>query len=669
MASLAWLRQDLQYAVKSLRRSPTITAAAVVTLALGIGATTTVYSVFHAVLLRPLPVASPEQLYFVAHGTSEGLSTSSHYPWFERVAWHTDIFAGVAAYNIRDFKVSTGEGAERVVGQYASGNYHALIRVPIQIGRGFNGEPDHTLNPIAVISDGYWSRRFSRSPDVLGKSVTVGTHPVTIVGVTAPGFDGMQPGRSIDITLPLSVRIQDEPTFLFATDTWTSMPLVARLKPGVDPSHARDVIASTYREYMSLPANQEFSRAPSGQLRSATLQPGAQGSDRLRQEYATPLRELMSMVAIVLLVACVNVANLLLIRAPSRAREVAVRMSIGAGRYRIARQLLTESVLLSVCGGAIGVLLAAWGTDFASALFQAGARPIVIDIQPDRGVLTFALAMSLLTGVAFGVAPAWKTTAIDVAQTLKVGGSAAGAGRRQVGQRALVAAQIALSLMLVFSAALLARTLQNLRTGDAGFGKDAMVLFELDAQDTPFRPDQLEALCGDVVNKLKSLPAVLAGSCSTMSPIATNTEGRAINVAGFAPGPGEPPIVFANSVDASYFESLGIPVLRGQAFTTRDTAASSPVAVVSESMAHYYFGDDDPIGRTFRFGRTDLGPPITIVGVARNARQQLRDAPPHMVYTPLSQRQEPPSSLLGAVRDVGAHLRSCRGGSRSSAGC
>ena len=432
MRRVEWLWQDVRYAVRSLRRARGLTAAAVLTLALGIGATTTIFSLFQAVLLRRLPVESPGQLYFVAHGLGDPLSTSSHYPWLERVRQHGDVFAGVTAYNIRDLKVSSGGSVERVTGQYVSGNYHAVVGVPFELGRGFVDEDDRRLSPIAVISDRYWARQYGRSRDVIGKTLIVGGEPAAIVGVTAAAFDGMQPGQSIDVTLPLSVRVAADPKFLTATDTWTSMPLVVRLRPDVDAARARSAIASTYRDFMSLPDQQRFSRTATGELREATLLPAAQGSDRLRRGYEAALYVLAAMVSLVLVVACVNVANLLLTTAPSRAREVAVRMSLGAGRGRIVQQLLAESMLLAVGGGLLGVLLAAWGTRFVSVLLQMGMRPIMIDLQPHTGVLLFALGLSILTGIAFGLAPAWKTSGVDsrsVAQgrdRLAVGLAAAG---------------------------------------------------------------------------------------------------------------------------------------------------------------------------------------------------------------------------------------------------
>src|SRR5687768_7086964 len=378
MRTLERLWLDLRYALRSLRRTPTVTAAAIVTLALGIGAVTTVFSMFQAVLLRKLAVRAPEQLYFVAHRAGDNSSTSSNYPWYERVAQHTDVFAGVTAYNVRDLKVSSAQGVETVPGQYASGNYHSVIGAPFALGRGFTSENDRTFTPIAVISYDYWTRRFGRDPNVLGTTVTVGGHQVTIVGVTARGFNGMQPGGSLDITLPLSIRVQDDPEFVSRTDTWTSMPLIVRLRDGVELARAQSAIASTYRSHMSLPANVNFSQTR-GQLREGVLQPAARGADRLRRAYETPLQVLLGMVGVVLLIACVNFANLLLTRAPARAREVAVRMSIGASRRRVAAELLTESTLLAVGGGALGILLAAWGTELVSKLFRTGLRPIVID--------------------------------------------------------------------------------------------------------------------------------------------------------------------------------------------------------------------------------------------------------------------------------------------------
>ena len=653
MRALIWLRQDLRDAVRSLRRTRSVTVAAIATLALGIGATTAIFSLVEAVLLRRLSVAAPDRLYFIAHGVGDTLSTASHYPWFERIQAVDGIFDGVAAYNIRELRVWSPDGVERLVGQYVSGNYHTVVGAPLHVGRGFSSEDDRVVTPIAVISDGYWSRRFGRSPDVLGKTLAVAGHSVTIVGVTAAGFVGMQPGRQIDITLPISLRIQDDPEFLTRIDTWTSMPLVARLKPDVDIVEARSTVAAAYRSYMALPPNQPFSRAAGGQLREATLQAAAQGSDALRRRYRTPLRALMAMVAVVLLITCANVASLLLMRAPARARELAIRMSLGASRNRVVCQLLTESGLLAVCGGALGLLLASWGTEFVSWLFRTALNPVVIDLQPDARVLAFALVISLLTGLAFGVAPAWRATGTDLAQALKPGEAAWRGGRRRLGHHALVGAQIAMCFVLVFGAGLFGRTLQNLHNVETGFRKDSVVVFALDILDSAFDAQRLAPLCSDVIARMLARPDVRSGSCSTMSPVATNTEGRAVTVPGSGREPRNTPVVYANSIDAGYFRTLGIDVIRGRAITDQDTATSNRVGVLSEGMARYFFGEADPLGRTFSFGSRDIGPPITIVGIARDVRLQLRESPPFMAYTPLAQRDEAARALVAAIKTSG----------------
>jgi predicted permease len=650
---ISTFRQDVRHAVRSLRRTPGFTTAAIFTLALGIGANTAIFSLMQAVMLRTLPVASPGDLYFVANGASGDMSMMSNFPWLERVRERADVFDGVTAYNHRRFKVASDQGPEQVFGQYVSGNYHAVLGVPMALGRGFSAEYDRAAgsSPIAVISDDYWSRRFGRSPDVLGRTLVVGGHQVSIVGVTAPGFTGLAPGDAIDLTLPLSLRIQDEPDFVAWTDRWTGMPIVVRLRAGVTHTVAAEALESTYRAHMSQPFNQEFARTPGGRLRRSALLPAVRGAGDLRMEYQTALQVLMSMVGLVLLIACVNVANLLLVRAAGRTREIAVRMAVGATRRRIIGQFLTESGVLAICGGGLGFLLAGWGTAFVSALFRTGMDPVVIDVQPDPAVLLFTAIVSLFTGIAFGLAPAYAATRVDVTPALK--GLAVSRIGRWSGRQAMVAAQIALCLVLVFGAGLLVRTLQNLRTVDGGFRKDGLLVFSLDSADTPFPSERMPSMCAEVLARLGRRAGVLSGTCSTMSPVDENDLRRALTVPGFTPGPGGPPFAHVNSVDTGYFETLGIGLVSGRTFTSTDTSASVAVAVLGEAAARSYFGTADVVGRTFRWGWRDPGPPVTIVGVVRDTRLTLRDMPPQMIYTPLSQRSEPANDLLAAIRTTG----------------
>ena len=647
------LLQDTRYAMRSLRRTPGFVAAAIATLALGIGANTAIFSLINAVVFRSLPLSAPEQLYYVAHGVGGAqISTISNFPWFERVRAHDDVFAGVTAYNNRDFKVTSDQGAQRVYGQYASGNYHAVIGAPMTLGRGFALEDDRavTNSPIAVISDAFWNRRFNRDPQVIGKTLLVGGQPVTIVGVTAPGFEGMAPGRPIDITLPLSMRIRDEPNFLTSLDSWTNMPIVVRLKPGVEPRQAQAVIETAFREHVSQPGI-GFARTPRG-LRTARLQPAAHGQDRLRTDYQVPLTVLMGMVGAVLLLACVNIANLLVVRGTSRAREFAVRIALGATRRRLVRQLLTESLLLAVAGGAVGVLLAGWGTRFVTTLFLENQNPIAIDVQPEGTVLLFAAGLSFVTGIAFGLIPAWRATLVAPTGALKQT-SLGAAPRASRGRRVMVAAQIAVSVILVFGAALLVRTQRNLSNLDGGFETENVVIFSLDARDTTFPLERMTALCTDTLSRLRRQVPTIGATCSTMSPIDTAFEGRVLGIPAPPPGPGANQVL-VNTATPEYFETYGIGLVRGRLFTRQDTALSARVAVINESLARTFFGDSDPIGQRLGFNsRPDPARMMTVVGVVRDARHSLRETPPKMVYQPLEQTAEPPEALTAAIRTTG----------------
>lgn len=654
MTLLTTLWQDLRHAARSLRRTPAFTGAAVITLALGIGANTAIFSLIQAVILRTLPLAAPDEVHFVVHGAGDDMGRSANYRWLERVRARTDVFAGVTAYSHRVFKVASDAGAEQVFGQHVSGNYHGLIGVPIALGRGFVSENDRTpgASPVAVISDGYWSRRFARSPAAIGQTLVVGGHRVTIVGVTTPGFLGMAPGDAVDITLPLSMRLLEEPDFLEWMDAWIGMPILVRLKDGVTVDVASQAVALAYREYMTEPFNADFRLASDGRPTTATLLSAAHGDGDLREEYQTALQVLMGMVGLVLLIACVNVANLFLARGAVRSREVAVRMSVGARRARVLGQFVAEGLVVSVAGGAIGFLLANWGTTLISTLLQAGMEPVLIDTHPDVTVLMFTAGLSLVAGLAFSVAPAWAASRVEPGPTLKDAAAERHTAHRSW-QQTLVAAQIALCLVLDFGAGLLMHTLQNLRTVDGGFESDGVVTFALDASDTPVAAERLAPLCAEIIARLDERPDMNGGTCSTMSPISAYTQRRVITVDGVPSAPGEPPTVYANSIDAAYFQTFGMTIVSGRAFDGRDTEASERVAIISETAAERYFGGIDPIGRTFRWGRRDPSAPVTIVGVARDALLTLRDAAPAMIYTPLSQRAFAGDNLLAAVRATG----------------
>jgi putative ABC transport system permease protein len=655
MTGATWLEgfvRDVRYALRTLAKTPTFTAAAVLTLGLGIGANTAIFSLVETVLLRSLPVTAPEDLVFLARDASGEVNTGSNYPYFERVRARTDAFAGVTAYDVEQLKVAVGGSIEMTNAQYVSGNYHAVLGVPMTLGRGFSSESDRGNADafIAVISDAYWTRKLGRDRNVLGKTLVVEGRSVSIVGVTAPGFGGLQPGIRADVTIPLALRELEEPTFFTEHDTITSMPIVARLRPDVPRAQALTAVESVLREYSQEPEAEiwrEWFKPPN----TLTFLPAAQGEEFLRQRFGDALLVLMAVVGVVLVIGCANVATLVLARGSARAKDTAVRLSLGAPRARIVRQLLTESVLLAVGGGALGLLLASSGADLIAASFAVGERPILIDVRPNQTVLVFTSGVALLTVVLFGLVPALSATRVNVAPALKEGGiGVRDRWRAWSGRQVLVVAQIALSLVLLVGAGLLARTFWNLRTLDVGFDRSNVVMFGVDSESTSVTAAQLPQFCDQLLGRLRARPGAAAASCSVSVPVRGTGSTRALSVDGLPPT--EQRDAFTNRVTADYFKTFGLSLLRGRLLADTDTVDSTKVVVVSERFAREYFGDDDPVGRTLRFGFRELGPPVTIVGVVGDTLQgnSPRERARRIAYVPLAQDPAPSSRVTIAVR-------------------
>ncbi|HET9369793.1 MAG TPA: ADOP family duplicated permease, partial [Vicinamibacterales bacterium] len=643
--------QDVRYAVRLLRRNPGFTAAAIVSLALGIGANTAMFTLVDAVMIRAVPMHDPRNLFFLAHGGADTPGTSSNYGLFERYAQLTEVFDGVTAYSTSGLKLQTSAGVESVDSLWVSGNFHAVLGVPIAFGRGFASERDRQSggSPIAVISDGFWARRFGRSPDVLGQPLIVNGHTVTIVGVTAREFTGLVPGLQPAITLPLSVRVLDEPEFLDTRDTWTSMPILARLKAGISEAQALAAADVAFKQYMSEKDNQWIAKRNPEAFSAARFLPAAKGSAVLRQRYAMPLTVLMAMVGLILLIASANVANLMLVRGEARAKEVAIRLCVGGGRRRLIRQFLTESVLLALSGAALGLFLAQWGTQAIMAFFGSLEAPILLDVAPNARVLSFTAAIAIATGVLFGLIPALKSTRIDLTPTLKEGGSTTVRARRWMTGHALAASQLALGVMVIAVAALLARSLYNLKSLDAGFRGDHLLLFTLDSYGMQVDAPRRAAIYDDLLGRLRALPGVTHVSASRSTPIHTSGNARALHMPG-TPETMDQRSVWTNMITPGYFETFGIRLLEGRHFTDADVRGSLKVAVINDTMARFYFGDRDPLGQTFAF-LNDEKDPLTVVGVVEDTYQMnLREAPPKIVYTPLVQEPEPPAWMTFQVR-------------------
>ena len=653
---LRWLDEaanDLRYALRLMRKTPGFTAAAVLSLALGIGANTAIFSFMDAVLLRTVPVESPRDLYFIGHGKGGRPGYSSNYPLFAQYQSIEGVFSGITAYSPTAFKVTSNAGLENATGLWVNGSFHGVLGVPMALGRGFTGESDQpTSTPAAVISDAFWSRRFGRAPDVVDKTLIIDGRVIPIVGVTAPEFTGMIPGTNPDITLPIAVRAIAQPDYLTMHDTWTDLTIVARLKPGVSVTQALAPVDVALQQYMSADENSWIKKQNPDAFAAATLDPAARGSGRLRLQYETALKVLMGMVAIVLLVASVNVANLLLVRSAARAKEVAIRMCVGGGRSRLVRQFLTESLLLALTGGVLGTLIAIWGTAGIMRIFNSVESPLLIDVSVNMRIFGFTMAVSLLTGIAFGLLPALRSTRIDLTPALKEG-AVSPSGRRWSMSHLLVGTQVALSIVVLATAALLVRSLVNLRTLDAGFKGDNLLLVTVDTAGTAVKPEARLPIYLDLLDRLRAVPGVTSVSGSKSTPIHTSGDARALVMPPEVPDTIEARAAFTNPVTPEYFDTLGIRLLRGRLLTDRDTATSPHVAVVNETMAKFIGGDRNAIGMTFAF-RGDPKDVIEIVGIVQDTHQMnLREAPPRTVYSPITQVSSAPSYFQIEIRTAG----------------
>jgi predicted permease len=631
--------QDLRYAWRMMRKTPGFTAAAIMSLALGIGANTAIFTLVEAVMLRTMPIADPDRLFYFAHGSADNPGTSSNYGLFEQYAALTGVFDGVTAYNTNAFKVTTPDGIESIDGLWVSGNFHAVAGVPIALGRGFAAERDRDIGAsmIAVISDHYWARRFNRSSNVLGHPLVVNGHTVTIVGVTAPEFSGLQPGTRPDVTLPLSVRVLDDKDFLDMRDTWTSLSILGRLKPDVSEAQATAAADVALQQFMAREENQWIVKRWPGAFTAARLMPAAKGSRSLRQRYETPLTVLMSLVGLILLIAATNVANLLLVRGEARAKEVAIRLCVGGGRLRLIRQFLTESLLLAIVSALLGFVLAQWGTQAIMAFFESLEQPIFLDVSPNLRVLSFTTAIALATALLFGLTPALNSTRVELTPALKDGGGNSGSARRRwtVGYT-LVVTQVALGVVVIAVAGLLARSLYNLKTLDAGFDGDHVLVFTLDSYGTALHEDRRAALYAELLARLHKLPGAIRVAASRSVPIHTSGNARLLDL----PGPPDTSFersAFTNAITPGYFDAFGIRLLRGRDFNDYDTSASPRVAMISTTMARLYFGDRDPLGETIGF-QSEKDKRLTVVGVVEDTHQMnLRENAPAIVYTPMAQ--------------------------------
>jgi len=690
-AILEQFAQDLRYALRNMAATPLFTATAVLSLALGIGANTAIYSFMDAILLRGLPVPHPEELAIaewhaprrsaVVKGINgsnrrygKGGFASPNFPFsaYEILRSEKDTFSTLFAYTYaQNFNVITGGEAESIPGGFVSGNYFSGLRVPPAAGRLFGDADDRSGSPpVVVLAYAYWQRRFDGSPSVIGKSILLNNLPFTVVGVSAPGFFGVDPQTNPAFFLPihaiptLAAKPVEEARSRFLDDHFYWIEMMGRLLPGVGIEQAQAVMRARFRAFA---AGTAATPKDAEVLPELSLAEGASGLDTLRRQYSKPLYVLMIMVGLILAIACANIANLLLARAAARRREIAVRLSLGAGRGRIVRQMLTESVLLSVTGGALGLSVAFAGIRFITWLLANGREQFTLRAGLNWPVLGFTFALALVAGVLFGLAPALQATNVDFTPALKEsplqGSNAPGRRFRPRLGQVLIALQIAVSLLLVIGAGLFVRTLSNLQAIDVGFNRENVLLVNVNGRQAGYRDAALARFYSGLLDRFREIPGVRAASASNFPLVSRYTNSNSVVIPGRTAQPGDPGANLLH-IDPAFLETMEIPVLLGRNLKPADLAPAT-VVVVNEKFASTYFGSESPIGRQFGVGKQP-SPLLEIVGVARAAHyNSLQEDSQPVIYLPYTQNLAglgqlffeirtagPPRSAAGAVRRI-----------------
>ena len=657
--------QDIRYALRQLRKNPGFTLVATLTLALGIGANTAIFTVLNAVLLKMLPVRDPQELVVVgdpsdanhrSNGTPQTVIFS--YPLYKEFRDHNSVFFGLCAAATEHRIELTGEdgkSSSTVIGRMVSGNYFDVLGVQPAAGHLFSSSDDtsESANPEVVLGYGFWQSKFALSPSIIGKDIRLNGYPFTVVGVAPAGFDGDVVGERMALFVPLSMQPQ-----IVRGRHWLNNPnvswlaLIGRLRPGINKEHAEADINLVFRQAMAGGYGASLSaddRSAIGNAHIAVVQ-GRGGLSELRAAYSAPLLMLMGIVGLVLLIACVNVANLLLARASVRNREIAVRLAVGAAPTRVLQQLLTESVLLALLGGAAGSLLATLGVrSLVSMIGEDAALPL----SPDAKVLAFTLGVSLLTGILFGLVPAVRTLRVRVAPALKDSARTTNeSSSRFSWSKSLIAGQVAISLLVLFAASLLVRSLQKLMMQDFGYSRDHLVIARLDPTSAGYNPEKMKLLAEQLATRLAATPGIRAVTYSLNGLFSHSESGDAILVPGFKSTKPHDRVAMEDYVGPDYFKVVGIPVLAGRGIQAQDRAGATRVAVVNEAMVKRFFAGQNPIGRQFLVDDpywTDKQ--ITIVGVSHDAKDHgsgIRDKVPPRFYLAYQQMPDPIQIMIVA---------------------
>ena len=677
------LAQDIRYGFRTMINNRAFTALAALSLALGIGANTAIYSFMDSILLRSLPVSDPASLALlnwhmagpqhgsVVHGGSgriygdNGGSTAGIFPYpaFELLRKSDTLFTSVFAYYpTRKVNLMAKGQAELASGEYVSGDYFRGLAVPPAAGRVIIPDDDRFGAPaIAVLGFAFSQRRFGDAASAPGQSILINNVPFTVAGVAPAGFFGVDPAAAPDFYIPLHTNVllksKAEPGDVakgYLDQNFYWIEVMARLRPGVTLMQAQAALGPAFHRWLAATAANDQERV---NLPELVVKEGASGLDTLRRQYAKPLYVLLAMVGLILAIACANIANLLLARAAARRREMAVRLSMGAGRFRVIRQLLTESVLLASTGGALGVLFAVWGIRFLTVLLANGEANFTLHPDLNWHVLGAAVALSLVTGLLFGLAPALQATRVDVMPALKETRAGQMGSRRFSLSHALVVSQIAISLLMLVAAGLFVRTLSNLQSIQLGFNRENLLLFQMNARQAGHQDPEILAFYSDLQKQFSAIPGVRNATVSHYPLLGAGTW-----MGGVVPaGKEQKGTTHILMTGPEFFTTMQIPVLRGRAIDARDRPGSPAVGVVSEAYVKTYFGDQNPLGQHIVVQRRRPLPnaEIEIVGVAKNARYgALKGDFRDVVYLPYNQgTYYPADEMIFALRTTGDPLR------------
>jgi predicted permease len=650
--------QDIRYSLRTLAKNPAFAVVALLTLALGIGANTAIFSLINAVILKPLPVNHAEELAVVgdpsrANSTSIGTPRTDYfsYPLYRALRDDNNVFSGIlASANVHRSKVESESFAlsmDTALGTLVSGNYFSVLGVDAALGRVLTPTDDEApgAHAVVVVSYDFWRRRLAQRADVIGKTLRINNFPYVVVGVATPEFFGDTVGEKQDFWVPMAMQAWMHPGRPWLENVEASwLRSMGRLKRGITVGQAEANVNLVFQQWLKGPQVQKLDPADQKSLAREKVQvvAGGRGFSGVRKSAFVPLMVLMGIVGLVLFIACVNVANLLLARATARQKEVAVRLAIGATNLRLVRQFLTEALLLSIFGGLIGLVLANWGTTGLLRLSMSATAAAGFVVHPDVRVFGFTAGLCVLTGILFGLVPALRATRVPAGATLKEGGLSQGRTTRFPVGKLLVSLQVSICLLVLFAASLLLKSLSNLRNVDLGYSKDHVLLMRADPVPAGYKKEQLIRFQQDMTVRLRAIPGVHAVASSENGLFSGTESGSAMKIEGYTPARDADRDDAWDQVGPDYFKSIGVPVLVGREFGPQDTLTSPRVAIINQTMARFYFGDANPIGRRIWIDDRDhQDEPFEIIGVVRDSRQQtLRDKIERRFYISTTQPED-----------------------------